>query len=110
MFDLTGCHGAGMYLTDLTFIEDGTPDELTGGLINFVKRRKVAQVLCPLPDLSVTAALTLWVRHPQVIREIQQYQQCPYNFETVPVIQKLIDTTRVLPDEEAYRRSLGELG
>jgi hypothetical protein len=34
-------------LTDLTFIEDGTPDELPGGLINFVKRRMLAQVRPP---------------------------------------------------------------
>lgn len=47
-----------MFLTDLIFIEDGTPNFLTGTqLINFSKRRRIAHV----------------------IREIQQYQlsECP---------------------------------
>jgi son of sevenless-like protein len=40
-----------MYLTDLTFLEEGNPDKI-GELINFDKRRRVAAV----------------------IKEIQQYQ------------------------------------
>ncbi|KAI8855069.1 ras guanine nucleotide exchange factor domain-containing protein [Chytridium lagenaria] len=48
----------GFYLTDLTFIEDGSPNFLKGmdGMINFSKRMKTAEV----------------------IREIQQYQNAPY--------------------------------
>jgi len=34
-----------MYLTDLTFIEDGLTDILPGGLIHFTKRRTVAHVI-----------------------------------------------------------------
>lgn len=49
----------GMYLTDLTFIEDGNSDKMKGGLHNFVKRRYYANVL----------------------QEIQQYQQMRYQFE-----------------------------
>jgi hypothetical protein len=45
----------GMFLTDLTFIEDGNSDFTKDKLINFTKRRYVAQV----------------------ILEIQQYQQIP---------------------------------
>ena len=48
---LFGARRSGMYLTDLTFIEDGNPDKV-GHMINFVKRRLYANV----------------------IREIQQYQ------------------------------------
>lgn len=35
----------GLYLTDLTFIEDGNPDLIEGGLINWVKRRRLATVI-----------------------------------------------------------------
>lgn len=34
-----------MYLTDLTFIEEGNPDTIDGGLINFYKCERVAEVL-----------------------------------------------------------------
>jgi len=55
----------GVFLTDLTFLEDGNPDVLPGGsLINFDKRRRVATV----------------------IKEIKQYQQTPYCFSAVPII------------------------
>ncbi len=76
---------AGMFLTDLTFIEDGTPNELPGGLVNFAKRRSLAQV----------------------IREIQQFQQCPFNFEAVPAIQKILDNAKPLSTDDAYKLSLG---
>jgi hypothetical protein len=46
----------GVYLSDLTFIEDGNADTVHNGLINFDKRRFLANV----------------------ISEIQQYQQTPY--------------------------------
>jgi son of sevenless-like protein len=58
-----------MYLTDLTFIEDGTPDRLAGGLINFAKRRRIAGV----------------------IREIQQYQLTPYSLKPIPQIMTLLE-------------------
>ncbi|ELR14317.1 RasGEF domain containing protein [Acanthamoeba castellanii str. Neff] len=74
----------GMFLTDLTFIEDGTPNELPGGLINFAKRRSLAQV----------------------IREIQQFQQCPFNFEAVPAIQKILENAKPLSTDDAYKLSL----
>jgi len=46
---------AGMYLTDLTFLEEGMPN-FVNGMVNFVKRQRVSAV----------------------IREIQQFQQAPY--------------------------------
>ena len=55
--------GSGMYLTDLTFIEDGNPDEINH-LINFEKHRKVAEV----------------------IAEIQLYQQTAYNLTNIPEV------------------------
>lgn len=53
-----GCNSAGVYLTFLTFIEDGNPNFLQGDrkLINFGKRMKSAGVL----------------------REMQTYQSVPY--------------------------------
>ncbi|RIA92760.1 ras guanine nucleotide exchange factor domain-containing protein [Glomus cerebriforme] len=61
----------GLYLTDLTFIEDGNPDFLKNSnqLINFSKRMKTADV----------------------IREIQQYQSVPYNLFPVQEIQNFIN-------------------
>ncbi|EGX53809.1 hypothetical protein AOL_s00004g468 [Orbilia oligospora ATCC 24927] len=59
----------GVYLTDLTFIEDGNPDLIKStDLINFAKRAKTAEV----------------------IREIQQYQSVPYALEAVKPLQEYI--------------------
>ena len=78
----------GVFLTDLTMIEDGNPDMITHAvpLINFVKRRKVAEV----------------------IGAIQRYQSTPYNFEVVPVIRDyLIDaSSRAMGESELYDASL----
>ena len=74
----------GMFLTDLTFIEDGNPDTTKEGLINFTKRRYVAQV----------------------ILEIQQYQQIPYCLQTVPIITSFLRTSFIWDDEKLYQMSL----
>eukprot|EP01103_Thecamoeba_quadrilineata_P006394 TRINITY_DN1611_c0_g1_i1.p1 TRINITY_DN1611_c0_g1~~TRINITY_DN1611_c0_g1_i1.p1 ORF type:complete len:923 (+),score=205.66 TRINITY_DN1611_c0_g1_i1:75-2843(+) len=74
----------GVYLTDLTFIEDGNPDNILGGLINFSKCKK----------LSV------------VIREIQQYQQAHYNLEAVGPLKDLLAELSGLPPGECYKLSL----
>jgi len=59
----------GVYLTDLTFIEDGIPSHIKGSeLINFAKRTKTAEV----------------------IRDIQQYQNVPYGLNPVPEMQEWI--------------------
>lgn len=71
----------GVYLSDLTFVEDGNPDflpippnsplSLQGKpIINYAKRLKCADI----------------------IREIMQYQIKAYNFQEVPAIQALLDT------------------
>ncbi len=59
----------GVYLTDLTFIEDGIPSVIKRtDLINFAKRAKTADV----------------------IRDIQQYQNVPYVLKSVPDLQDYI--------------------
>lgn len=75
-----------MYLTDLTFIEDGHPDFLPerADAINFIKYQQ----------LSV------------VIQDLQQYQQKMYYFEEVPVIQNFLDNLVPVSEEEMYKISL----
>lgn len=69
---LNTCHlltSIGVYLTDLTFIEDGIPSVIKqSALINFAKRAKTAEV----------------------IRDIQQYQNVPYPLQPVPELQEYI--------------------
>lgn len=61
----------GVYLSDLTFIEDGNPNMLRNNdrLINFSKRMKTAEV----------------------IRDLQQYQTVPYPFVRVNELQAWLD-------------------
>ncbi|XP_035213872.1 ras-specific guanine nucleotide-releasing factor 1-like [Stegodyphus dumicola] len=75
----------GMYLTDLSFIEEGTPNFTDEGLLNFSKMRMIAHV----------------------IREIRHFQQTPYKIEMSPkVTNYLLDPSRLMPDEELYQLSL----
>lgn len=78
----------GIYLQDLTFIEDGNPDILpkSNNLINFAKRQKTAEV----------------------IREIKQFQSVPYTLQVVPLLQHFIKTQleASLDVETLYERSL----
>ncbi|KJX95524.1 cell division control protein Cdc25 [Zymoseptoria brevis] len=77
----------GIYLTDLTFIEDGIPGLIKRTqLINFAKRAKTAEV----------------------IRDIQQYQNVPYGLQPVQELQDYISNNmRSAGDvHEMYERSL----
>jgi hypothetical protein len=74
----------GMFLTDLTFIEDGNPDTVKNDLVNFTKRRYVAQV----------------------IQDIQQYQNIPYCLTPVPTVQNFFRTSVNWDDEKLYQVSL----
>jgi son of sevenless-like protein len=79
----------GVYLTDLTFTEDGNSDYLRvqGGredIINFEKMRRVAVV----------------------IKDICTYQQTPYNFERVPLIYDFFAGDLQYEDDNAlFKRS-----
>jgi son of sevenless-like protein len=76
----------GVYLTDLTFIEDGIPSLTPSELINFNKRAKTAEV----------------------IRDIQQYQNVPYLLQPVPELQDyLLSNLQAAGDvHDMYDRSL----
>ncbi|KAK5102996.1 cell division cycle- protein [Lithohypha guttulata] len=77
----------GVYLTDLTFIEDGIASVVKNTeLINFTKRTKTAEV----------------------IRDIQQYQNVPYNLTEVPELKEwILDNMRTASDvHEMYNKSL----
>jgi hypothetical protein len=63
----------GIYLTDLTFIEDGNPDYISS-LINFKKRELVYDV----------------------IREIEQYQQKGYDFPADNSIFNVLNNLQVI--------------
>lgn len=77
----------GVYLTDLTFIEDGIPSVIKkSALINFAKRAKTAEV----------------------IRDIQQYQTVPYPLQLVPELRDYILSNMQAAGDvhEMYERSL----
>lgn len=76
-----------MYLTDLTFIEDGIPSVIKKTeLINFAKRAKTAEV----------------------IRDIQQYQNVPYPLQPVSELQEYILSNMQAAGDvhEMYEKSL----
>ncbi|KAI7905568.1 ras guanine nucleotide exchange factor domain-containing protein [Cokeromyces recurvatus] len=78
----------GIYLQDLTFIEDGNPNTLktSKDFINFAKRAKTAEV----------------------IREIQQYQTMGYHFKPVEEIQTFITENlhSSRDEDQLYKESL----
>ncbi|NXQ47178.1 RGRF1 factor, partial [Catharus fuscescens] len=75
----------GMYLTDLAFIEEGTPNYTEDGLVNFSKMRMISHI----------------------IREIRQFQQTSYKIEHQPkVTQYLLDQSCVMDEESLYEASL----
>nr|XP_020503101.1 ras-specific guanine nucleotide-releasing factor 2 isoform X2 [Labrus bergylta] len=75
----------GMYLTDLAFIEEGTPNFTDEGLVNFSKMRMISHI----------------------IREIRQFQQTPYRIEhQAKVTQYLLDKTLIMDEDTLYDLSL----
>ncbi|XP_023697708.2 ras-specific guanine nucleotide-releasing factor 1-like [Paramormyrops kingsleyae] len=75
----------GMYLTDLAFIEEGTPNYTEDNLVNFSKMRMISHI----------------------IREIRQFQQTAYKIEYQPkTAHYLLDLSLLLDEEELYEASL----
>ncbi|KAF9464143.1 ras guanine nucleotide exchange factor domain-containing protein [Collybia nuda] len=59
----------GVFLSTLQFIQDGNPDLLPGGLINFRKRQKASEV----------------------INDIKRWQAQPFNFTPIPAVLSYIE-------------------
>ncbi|XP_026354484.2 ras-specific guanine nucleotide-releasing factor 2 isoform X1 [Ursus americanus] len=75
----------GMYLTDLAFIEEGTPNFTEEGLVNFSKMRMISHI----------------------IREIRQFQQTCYRIDHQPkVTQYLLDKALIIDEDTLYDLSL----
>mmetsp|Transcript_32085 Transcript_32085/g.89814 ORF Transcript_32085/g.89814 Transcript_32085/m.89814 type:complete len:616 (+) Transcript_32085:50-1897(+) len=76
----------GVYLSDLTFLEDGNKDFTSGDQVNFHKRIMISNV----------------------IKEIKTYQQMPYNIEEIESIQRYVDETMTmsLDDNQLYDYSV----
>lgn len=86
---LTNCSNAciphlGVFLQDLTFIEDGNEDIIEENLINFAKRRMIYKS----------------------ILSIRQFQQSPYNLYTVDCIQEHlnlhVENASTISEEEMF--------
>ncbi|XP_049871813.1 ras-specific guanine nucleotide-releasing factor 1-like [Pectinophora gossypiella] len=75
----------GMYLSDLSFLEEGTSNYTPDGLLNFSKMRMIAHV----------------------IREIRNFQQTPYKIDHIPkVCDFLLDRSLIIQEERQYTLSL----
>uniref|UniRef100_A0A8C2JAN8 Ras-specific guanine nucleotide-releasing factor 1-like n=1 Tax=Cyprinus carpio TaxID=7962 RepID=A0A8C2JAN8_CYPCA len=75
----------GMYLTDLAFIEEGTPNYTEDNLVNFSKMRMISHI----------------------IREIRQFQQTAYKIDYQPkAALYLLDGSSVMDEEGLYEASL----
>ncbi|KAH3762319.1 Ras guanine nucleotide exchange factor Q [Pelomyxa schiedti] len=75
----------GVYLSDLTFIEEGNPDTTEAGLVNYCKFAMVAGV----------------------IQELQRYQQQPYNFAKVESIYTFLNQhVKGVSEKECFDLSL----
>ncbi|XP_066129783.1 ras-specific guanine nucleotide-releasing factor 2 isoform X1 [Saccopteryx bilineata] len=75
----------GMYLTDLAFIEEGTPNFTEEGLVNFSKMRMISHI----------------------VREIRQFQQTAYRIDHQPkVTQYLLDKALIIDEDTLYDLSL----
>ena len=73
----------GIYLKDFTFISDGNPDYLKGGLMNLSKRRQVFVLL----------------------EEIHRFQKKRYNFQEVPEIKNYLLNKPWIAEEQLHQMS-----
>jgi son of sevenless len=78
----------GVFLTTLTFIQDGQPDKVQGDLINFRKRAKAAEV----------------------ILDIKRWQSMPYTLTPVqPLLEYIEESLRKYTDHASHSDRLWEL-
>jgi len=75
----------GVYLSDLTFIDEGNQDIIKStNLVNFDKRIMVSKVIV----------------------DIQQFQQLSYTLKPVPLLQSFLTNLESLTEQEIYKLSL----
>ena len=74
----------GQYLSDLTFIEDGNPDVLENGFVNFEKCNLVARAII----------------------NFKQFQDAPYNLTPIPEVQDWISSWASPSEKEVFDMSL----
>lgn len=74
----------GLFLRDLTFVEEGHASTAADGKLNFSKFRKMAQV----------------------VLAFKEYQQLAYNLVPIPAIQLMILNGNKLTPQGLYQRSL----
>eukprot|EP00026_Physarum_polycephalum_P001215 Phypoly_transcript_01216.p1 GENE.Phypoly_transcript_01216~~Phypoly_transcript_01216.p1 ORF type:complete len:1095 (+),score=164.79 Phypoly_transcript_01216:391-3285(+) len=72
----------GVYLSDLTFIEEGNPGEI-GHLVNFSKCRQISAI----------------------IRRVAEFQSVSYSFVGIPFVQNYFNFFSVIDDKQAYEHS-----
>lgn len=95
----------GMYLTDLSFIEEGTPDFNPDGLLNFAKMRMVLTATRFLHFSQVKKYTCFQIAN--VIREIRLFQQTPYKIELIRrVADYVLNTADLMDDEAMFNLSL----
>lgn len=100
----------GVYLTDLTFIEDGNPDFMKRGidnhgeqnrLINYAKRMKTADVLLEIQKFqSIPYALTS-------VPELQEYLK--FSLDDAPMHTDLYEVSLVLEPKEREDEKIARL-
>jgi len=76
----------GLFLTDITFIEDGNPDYVHDGLINFGKQEMLSKVLSKIRFYQNTCELYRWDKNPQFYHKLTNLKK--------------------LSEEEAYKLSM----
>jgi len=105
----------GVYLTDMTFVDQGNPDLLTNTQVrvffSFIFFFFFFLSSFRVPTLSLSYHVKLVNFHKRrllsfVIREIQQYQQLPYSYPKVDLIADYLKTLKFKSEEECYAQSL----
>ena len=116
----------GVFLTDLTFICEGNPDFLHGGLINIHKRRQVGgwgeggcgsgwesamdiAIVSAVAD-SVLTSHTHTCTHPhtqvyKTLEELRYFQQDHYNFHVVSELQENLLSYKPVGEDELHSMS-----
>lgn len=92
---------SGIYLKDLTFIEEGNPKSI-GDRINFSKQIYIHKLVATVQKFQVCVGVRLGC-NMFVIFKMQKFE---YNFEKVESIQNFLNSMPRLQEQELYKVSL----